>query len=169
MRAAPDKLWKREKQTPPESKLSKYYAKQIKDHLLSMTASLDFPSEDANDHFTASPTYHLQTYYRRTGTVMQTAHCLLDIEAGVNLIRSSRIPSNCPSHIERDGLPMICTAAEQPLPLNGLILLTLRTADFTTGVWHGIVLQLAVEVLLGKAFVDRFIRVIFLSELKEVP
>lgn len=104
-----------------------------------------------------------------TATVMRAAHCLLDSEAGSNPTRSSVVTIFCAYRIKRDGPPTLRTATKQPSHLDGLTLLNLLIGNLDTRVWPEIVPQHSVDILLRTAFIDRFIRDIFLSERKAVP
>lgn len=100
---------------------------------------------------------------------MRAAHRLLDAGAGVNFIRSSTIPTSWAYHINRDGLLTLHTAPKQPSSPNRVILINLRIAIFISRVWLGAAPQLAAHVILGTAFIDRFVRCIFSSERKAIP
>lgn len=100
---------------------------------------------------------------------MYTAHCLLDTGAGINIIRSSLVPTSWFKRIKRDKLPTLQTATKQPLSMDGFILLNLRLGDLNTRIWFGVAPHLALDIFLGTAFIDRFIRSIFPSERKVVP
>lgn len=137
-RAAPDKLQKGGRNTSPESKLVKFCSKLIKDHTVSRTAHINFPSEVADVYLTTRPTYHLQPSYVLSATAMQTAHSLFNTGGDVSIIRSSKIPTNWNYCIKRDGVPTLCTATEQPLPLDGFLLQNLLIGDLNARVWFKI-------------------------------
>lgn len=100
---------------------------------------------------------------------MQAAHYLFDAGVGWNLIRSSMFPTDLGKCIKQDGPSTLCTAAKRSLPLNGLILLKLQIGNFHTRVWLLIALLDAVEMLLGTAFIDRFMCGIFPSGRRVLP
>lgn len=156
------------KTTSPESESPKSHSKSTDDHLVLLTAPLDFPSGDADLHFSTRPTYHFKAFYKITATMMRSAHCLLDTRARVKLIRSSLSPINWAYHIKPDRLPTLCIATKQQSPVGGLILINLSIGNLNSRVWSRKVPQLAVDILLSTAFTDRLIRVIFPSEQKIV-
>lgn len=132
-----------------------------------MTAP-DFASGDADVYFTTRTTHYHQASYGITATVMRAAHCLSDRKASVIFIQSLLIATNWRYHITRDGLPTLRIATKKPLRLDGLILLNIHIGDLNTCVWFAIAPQLAVDILLGIAFINHFKRGIFPSEQKIV-
>lgn len=92
---------------------------------------------------------------------MHTAVALLDIEAGVNFIHSALIILERKSSAKKESLLRLRTATKQPPQIKGLIVLRLRLRDPRTRVWFGVAPKLAVNILLGTAFIGRFIRGIF--------
>lgn len=79
------------------------------------------------------------------------------------------ISTNCAYRIKQDGLTTLRTATKQSLPLNRLIIPNLRIGNLKSQVWFGFALQLAFKILLGIAFIDRFISGNFPSKQKAVP
>lgn len=53
--------------------------------------------------------------------------------------------------------------------LEGVILRHVRLGDLRVRVWFGVAVKLTVPILLGTAFIDCFIRVIFTPERRVVP
>lgn len=68
--------------------------------------------------------------------------------------------------MKRKYLPTPRTVTKQPPALDGLILFHLCLNNLSTKVWFGKELSLAVDILLGTFFIDRFKRSIFLPNRK---
>lgn len=72
-------------------------------------------------------------------------------------------------NIKKRQLPRLRTATKAPILLDGTILLFVKIGELRVRVWFGIVKNLAVDILLGTSFIDRYIQGIFLSERKILP
>lgn len=122
--------------------------------------------EPSNKVLTAEPTYTLLISYTTTATIMYPANCFLNTKADVKLIYPSTLSREWNHCIKRKNLPTICTAAKEPLPLDGLILPPLCLGDLCTRIWFDVALHLTMDILLDTSFIDRFLRGIFPSERK---
>lgn len=135
----------------PESKSSKSSSQIMEYHVVSLKSLHDFSAVDAVLYFKTRPTYYLKASHGITTTVMQTAKCLHDTKAGVNLIRSSNIVINWAYRIKLDRLPTVSTATKQMPPPARLISVNLHIGNLKTQFGFGIAPQLAVDTLLGRA------------------
>lgn len=115
-------------------------------------------------YFMAGPTYHLQTLHGITNLSMHTTQCLLNMGAGLSLVRSSLVQANLFHRIKHDKLSTIFTATTHPLLLYVLVLLCLRTDNLHIRIWLGTALHLAANILFGLVLIDRFVRIILTSE-----
>lgn len=58
---------------------------------------------------------------------------------------------------------------QEPLPKDSEVLINTNFGVQCARIWFGVVLNIAIEMLLGTSFFDHFIQGIFLSEQKVVP
>lgn len=106
------------------------------------------------------------------GMTSQTLHPLtvvLDTGAGPNLVDKRWLPSSWHDRIQPSPVANLSAAANQPIPVIGVILLHVRLGDLCTKVWFGVVERLVTPCLLGTSFSDRFIKAIFCMDRKVVP
>lgn len=66
-------------------------------------------------------------------------------------------------------VPHLCTATKEPILLDGTILLFVNIGELRMRVWFGIVEILAVDILLGTSFIERYIRGLFPSDTEVLP
>lgn len=115
------------------------------------------------------PTYKLRISYRFATTVLITSVYLLDTWAGINSIQAEMISQACASAIKWNKLSSLRPTTKQPHTLGGIILFHFQLSNLQARVWLGMAPYVAVTILLGTLFTDRFIRGIFASEQKIVP
>lgn len=104
-----------------------------------------------------SNTYQLELYT-----------CLLDTCTEIDLVSKAILKKEGLANIKKCLLQCLHTAAKEPISLDGSILFV-RIGDWRVRVWFGIVGNLAVEVLIGNLFIDRYIPGNLPSERKLVP
>ena len=107
-------------------------------------------------------------------TVRQVA--ALDTGAGPNFIRKDELPATALSQIRHTELPRVTDANRNPIRMRGAISLTARLGKYLCKVDFLVAERLAVPVLLGADFCDRFVeaihprkRVVELADGSEVP
>lgn len=100
---------------------------------------------------------------------MCTATCLLETGAGIILVNLTLLPPQWTTRIKRKKVLLPHTATQEPLRMGETILLHVRLRKLCVKVWCSIVHNLAVDMLTGTSFIDRFIREIFQAERKFVP
>lgn len=71
--------------------------------------------------------------------------------------------------MNRNGIPMLCTVAMQPIPLLKRIHLNLHHSDLNTPIRSEKTSNLAIDILIDTSFEDHFTQVIFLAEQIVVP
>lgn len=94
---------------------------------------------------------------------------ILDTGAGPNLVDSQLLPLSWSSKVKPVADPGLTAAGKQTITVEGVILLHVQLGDLRVRVWFGVVKNLAVSVLLGTSFIDRFVTGIFPPERKVVP
>lgn len=119
--------------------------------------------------FAQKSTYKIRLFYGVNAESMQTVQCLLDTEAELNLASKKLVSFQWSNCIKRGNTPRLRTAAQEPLYMEGTILLHNRLGDLWIRVWFGIVDNLVIDILFGTLFIDRFICRIFPAEGKVVP
>lgn len=65
--------------------------------------------------------------------------------------------------------PHLKSSTSEPVCVLGIITLHVRMRDCRVRIDFGVVRNLAVSVLLGKTFIDRFVKSIFPAEMKVAP
>lgn len=83
--------------------------------------------------------------------------CLPDMGAGLNLINKAFLKREWLPNIKKQQLPSQRTATEEPISLDGTILLSIQLSNLSSRVWFGVVPNLAVEILPRTLFIDRYI------------
>lgn len=117
----------------------------------------------SNVAFCSKPTYKLQLNYDANSASMRLATNLLDTGAASRLVNRTLFPSQWTSRIKHVKMPHLRTATQEPLYMEGTILLHVSLNDLRVRLWSGIVLILAVDMLLGTSFIYRFAHRIFLA------
>lgn len=100
---------------------------------------------------------------------MLTVLCLLNTGARLNLLGKSLIPPESNHHIHHGKIPNLQKATQQPLRMNGKMLLHVGFCALFVQVWFSIFFYLAIDFLLGTSTINRFIHSIFPSEGKFLP
>lgn len=85
-------------------------------------------------------------------------NCLLDTDAGPNLMVSRFIPPNCRSRIKSVVDAHLSAATRQLLNDMGVILFKVRMGELRLRTCFGIVQKLAVPVMLRTSSMDRFVK-----------
>lgn len=120
------------------------------------------------DCYKRQPTYRCQTSFGTSPVAMLIPQCLLNTGAGLNLVNRTLIPKTWAHRIQRESLPKLQTATEQPLHVKEKILLHVRFEYLCVEAWFGIVFNLAVDIFISTSFIDKLIRGIFPSKRKVV-
>ena len=94
---------------------------------------------------------------------------ILDTGAGPNLASKELLERSWLPRIRPTTDPGLTAATRQRIHVDGKILLTVRLGDLTARVYFGIVERLAVPLLLGTSFIDRFIDGVFPRTRQVVP
>ena len=94
---------------------------------------------------------------------------ILDTGAGPNLVDYGRLPEKWKKKIKKVKRVSMTSASKDKMNLVGVIPIVIRLGDLKVRVWFGVIEELAVPVLLGTSFADRFIQGIFPQERKVVP
>lgn len=132
---------------------------------------MELPLDTSTTHvaFSAKPTYKLCFSIGIHTHELAPNKCLLDTATGLNLINANLIHLEWINRVKHTDLPRFRTATKEPIHLQGTILLHHQIGNLNTRVWFSIFPNLAVDLLLGTSFVDRFIRGIFPGERKVEP
>lgn len=117
----------------------------------------------------SKPSYKVRIQAGHCPNKLQPNTCLLDTGRGVNIINSRPIQGNCKQKIKNHLTPKFQTAIKEPLTFLETILLLVHIGTLRDEVWFGLVENLAVDILLGTHYIERYIRRIFPGERKGVP
>lgn len=94
-------------------------------------------------------------------SVMRPVIGILDTGAGPNLVAKDFLPSEWQQRIKPIRDPGLVAATKEAMVLQEMILLCVRLGDLEVRAWFGVVDRLAVRLLLGTSFIDRFVKAIF--------
>ena len=94
---------------------------------------------------------------------------VLDTGAGPNLVNRNDLPREWMKKIRLIRNVKLTSASRNAMNLVGVLPLFIRMGDLKVRVWFGVVENLAVPVLLGTSYIDRFVQGIFPQERKVVP
>lgn len=94
---------------------------------------------------------------------------ILDTGAGPNHISKRTLPTEWHDRMKfvDDSAPMAAT--KQAVKVEGAMLLHVSIGDLSVRVCFGVVTTLAVQLLFGTSFFDRFVKAIFPKERQIVP
>lgn len=133
------------------------------------SVELSLTTNTLNVAISSKQTHKLRLSYCFNAATICTAIDLLNSGAGNSLVSSTLCPPQTTNCIKREKMPHFCTATQEPLYMEVSILLNIRLRDICVRVWSEIFHKLAVKMLLGTIFVDRFLRKLFLAKHEVVP
>lgn len=99
---------------------------------------------------------------------MRLIVCVFDTVTNPNLKRADFLEASWLDSIHQLNMPEMCSAFDTKLFLSGTITLHLMICESRTLVTFGVVDKLALPVLLGMTFIDRYIRSVYPAEKRTV-
>ena len=139
----------------------------------------DLPSDVADLPFPADPSaiFRKANYKVRMVTGLSQKDCspcdgVVDTGAGPNLVDQRTLPPHWLKHVQpfnSDIAKNLVGAEESPLNIRGVFPLYVRMGKLRCRVWCGVVPKLAVPVLLGTSFIDKFIKTIDVENRRIMP
>lgn len=100
--------------------------------------------------------------------VEHPALCLLDTGARPNIVNRSFIQMIWIDQTSPEENRCLCSASNNPLSVSGKIFLFVRTGDWHIKKWFLVADVLAVDILLGTAFIKRFFKFMLPAESRAV-
>lgn len=128
----------------------------------------DIGSHDVASFFT-KPTYQACLAVYITSRAMFVVTSLLDTGAGPNLVNNAFLPREWQRKVVSTPSPSLRTATRETVKVEGIVRTFVQIGDLRVRAWSGVVENLAVDILLGTSFIDRFIISILAGERKVVP
>ena len=94
---------------------------------------------------------------------------VMDTGAGPNLVDKRILPPSWLDRIRPSPVANLSAAANQPIPVEGIVNLHVRLGDLCVRVWFGVVDNLVAPCILGTAFQDQYVRAILPMDRRIVP
>lgn len=110
--------------------------------------------------FFANKAHKLYAIVGRHGALSIPVNAVLDTGAKLNLIRKKRIDSAWHYYIRPVQRPRLLDAHKLLMKSGGLNYLIVRIGEFRAGVSFFVIQNLAVDCLLGKPYIDHFLKAI---------